>query len=939
MDGEEVFRERYNALRNVYEQRLEHLTASVRKIYQAVKADEVGMAMQTDPTSSGFFKAHLSEVVENELGAEREEFVHRLVNHVSVLEASCRKYQAELGEQTRRAQHLESESAGRAAQEKVREEALAELKRHALNLQSQSQTAIQEAQQKVQTLVDEAVQLKQDREAALGKLDRATESATRHREEAIRLKSQYEAKASAGDELGQKLRAAEFQAERCKALLAEEQQRSAQLSTEMQVQRERFAQAEAKEDDHAGQVKQLRSQLGEVEALYERARNELKIMSEKHGSLESHMESVMTAETRANDETIQEMQRQVDQMKEKLMVKIQEHHVHQQAQAEELAQTRAEAAASGERARELQRLAEREADTRGAVEERLALQEGETKRYQAQVQELQGTVQDQANQLFRERAKVEAKLQDTSNRLEAVTADRSLERETVGTLQGQLRGAADRLVALEQRLSSEREACAVAEADVERERQAVRAAEAAAREQEQAKLTLAQHLNEATNNIARLKTLVRTERQAREATDAKAEKADAAQREAAAALGAARETIARAEAERAAQDDEARKLSIEAAELRKQAEEQREAARAARAMAHQHEQKQKQTAMQGKQAEQLLQEKQGEVENLSTELKGILAQLEQERSMSRDRQDRESTLAQQVDTFSSQFKQLEAALQRTHDEKTSYQAAQQKVIETVRPPERGSSRSVRFCPLLGTSDNVDNCFLVNFLLIWLRTQHAAERSALERTISSLERKLQNASKEVEHKDLSFREKEVECQKARAYQERFLLLSRSLSNVRQICSRRLPVMRGQCESLKAQVKSEVQGVAVDIARMVREMQSVYADRQDTKIANLNVSFEREKASGGVPLLIVLIPKCSSSNMYVYIYLSFLFFAMPALSQRRARSPSSARRCRPRRRRTTRSRRCPARRRSSRGSSSRTARGARRRRRSWGRRGRS
>ena len=79
MDGEELFRERYNALRGVYEQRLEHLTASVRKIYQAVTADEVGMAMQTDPTSNGFFKAHLSELVENELGAEREEFVHRLV--------------------------------------------------------------------------------------------------------------------------------------------------------------------------------------------------------------------------------------------------------------------------------------------------------------------------------------------------------------------------------------------------------------------------------------------------------------------------------------------------------------------------------------------------------------------------------------------------------------------------------------------------------------------------------------------------------------------------------------------------------------------------------------------------------------------------------------------------------------------------------------------
>ena len=342
--------------------------------------------------------------------------------------------------------------------------------------------------------------------------------------------------------------------------------------------------------------------------------------------------------------------------------------------------------------------------------------------------------------------------------------------------------------------------------------------------------------------------------------------------------------------------------------------------------------------MQGKQAEQLLQEKQGGGEPEHGAEGDPGAARAGAEHVPRPPGPREHPRAAGGHLLVAVQAARGRAAAHARREDPPYQAAQQKVIETVRPPERGSSRSVRFCPLLGTSDNVDNCFLVNFLLIWLRTQHAAERQALERTISSLERKLQNASKEVEHKDLSFREKEVEFQKARAYQERFLLLSRSLSNVRQISSRRLPVMRGQCESLKAQVKSEVQGVAVDIARMVCEMQSVYADRQDTKIANLNVSFEREKASGGVPLLIVLIPKCSSSNMYVYIYLSFLFFAMSALSQRRARF-SSARRCRPRRRRTTRSRRCPARRRSSRGSSSRTARGARRRRRSWGRRGRS
>ena len=125
------------------------------------------------------------------------------------------------------------------------------------------------------------------------------------------------------------------------------------------------------------------------------------------------------------------------------------------------------------------------------------------------------------------------------------------------------------------------------------------------------------------------------------------------------------------------------------------------------------------------------------------------------------------------------------------------------------------------------------------------SQHAAERSALERSMASLERKLQAASKEVEHRGLSLREKDQECKKALAYQEKFLLISQSLSNMRHICSRRLPTMRGQCESLKAQVKSDVQGAAVDVARMVRELHAKFLDSQTTQMASLSVSFEREK----------------------------------------------------------------------------------------------
>ena len=55
---------RYDALRRVYEERLDHLTTSVRKVYLTLRSDEVGLALKESPGMGGLYRAHLEEIGE-----------------------------------------------------------------------------------------------------------------------------------------------------------------------------------------------------------------------------------------------------------------------------------------------------------------------------------------------------------------------------------------------------------------------------------------------------------------------------------------------------------------------------------------------------------------------------------------------------------------------------------------------------------------------------------------------------------------------------------------------------------------------------------------------------------------------------------------------------------------------------------------------------------
>ena len=144
-------------------------------------------------------------------------------------------------------------------------------------------------------------------------------------------------------------------------------------------------------------------------------------MTEKFQSLHQHGVGHIVRR-KSNEETVQSMQRRVDEVKEKLEHKLREQAAESQAAAVELTQARAQVTASDERVRKWQLDAQHEEDLRKATEERLTLQEQETRRYQAQVQDLQAQLQGHANQLFQQRAEADTKLIDTSHQPRRPTA-------------------------------------------------------------------------------------------------------------------------------------------------------------------------------------------------------------------------------------------------------------------------------------------------------------------------------------------------------------------------------------------------------------------------------------------------------------------------------------------------------------------------------------
>ena len=169
-------RERFEALRQVYESRIDSLTSSVRKVYLSLKSDEVGLAIRESPGLEGHYRDHLEEIVESELAQEREEFVRRLAGSVS-------QFQARIVE-------LERHSGATAHQLSRSEAALASLQQQSAAREAASAAALREAATKCQQASSDNAGLKSELAVALDELDSASASFHQSRERGMAFEGQ-----------------------------------------------------------------------------------------------------------------------------------------------------------------------------------------------------------------------------------------------------------------------------------------------------------------------------------------------------------------------------------------------------------------------------------------------------------------------------------------------------------------------------------------------------------------------------------------------------------------------------------------------------------------------------------------------------------------------------------------------------------------------------
>jgi DNA repair exonuclease SbcCD ATPase subunit len=293
-------KEKYQALQRIYEARLDHLTASVRKVYQSIKADEVGLAVQNAPGMETFFKAHVSEMVETELSEERESFLNRLADKIS-------SDQVELAASQRRVRELESLVESLSERENMANSTVESLRNHVHSIESNSVAALREATLKCQSVASENARLKTELSVLNHEYDTLTNKAKETNENVIRMQAQVETLSTKNQALIEQLTS-------CQQLFSEEKRKYATLHAEskvcaicivyfithhqcsmhhtqvqheisfyslflipyyyyyitngVQVMRERQSQVEARNSDYRHQLKYLQKQLSDVSCYF-----------------------------------------------------------------------------------------------------------------------------------------------------------------------------------------------------------------------------------------------------------------------------------------------------------------------------------------------------------------------------------------------------------------------------------------------------------------------------------------------------------------------------------------------------------------------------------------------------------------------------------------------------------------------------------------------
>jgi chromosome segregation ATPase len=247
-------REKYEALQRVYEARLDSLTSSVRKVYLSIRQDEVGLAIKEQPGLAPLYQQHLAELVESELGQEREGFLQRLAGRCSSLEH-------ELAAARRRLAELDAQVAAQQQREQATVAAAQVLQKRAVAVEVASAAALKDAAAKCQRAAGENQRLGRELAAALDELDSASSGFHHARERGMQLQQQLDATTSRGQDGLAKLLASEARAASLQAELSEQQRSGAASSAEALVLREKLSASEARGAEAKAQLSRAQRQL------------------------------------------------------------------------------------------------------------------------------------------------------------------------------------------------------------------------------------------------------------------------------------------------------------------------------------------------------------------------------------------------------------------------------------------------------------------------------------------------------------------------------------------------------------------------------------------------------------------------------------------------------------------------------------------------------
>jgi len=330
------FGDRYEAMKSHYEQRIVQLSEVIQDTCMTLCSDELLASMKQDATSSAFMPAHISEILNVHIDAERERYLHDLVQHASTLEAQNRALQDKAERQHVKITRLEAENhAGRRALTQV------EL------LTEQSRLLDQQLAQLSDSRALEAEQLR-GRVASVERERDMMESKSAHAERALeertsnseRLRRQNESQATEIRQLESTVEQLARDLAVIESVDAQEQQLKAELKEQLRQLGGERELLMSELGDVRAQLRYAEAEVARLEAVERDKDAALSDARSKQTQLMTQVEAMLQLEAEESNAAIASVHEKMKELRHKLFTELTKEKRHSAAVAEELAALR-----------------------------------------------------------------------------------------------------------------------------------------------------------------------------------------------------------------------------------------------------------------------------------------------------------------------------------------------------------------------------------------------------------------------------------------------------------------------------------------------------------------------------------------------------------------------------------------------------------------------